>query len=144
MAGVANPALTFTLTDFIEAGQSDQLTYDTFSLFNELNGVSIATYNIVSDYLSELKQTCVQIPKENITVDQLARYKYNPDLLAYDIYGTTQLDFIVLYCNNIIDPKEFDFHHRYLYLPRASVLQTFLSEIYSTDYSTLSQSEMYN
>lgn len=144
MAGVANPALTFTLTDFIEAGQSDQLTYDTFSLFNELNGVSIATYNIVSDYLSELKQTCVQIPKENITVDQLARYKYNPDLLAYDIYGTTQLEFIVLYCNNIIDPKEFDFHHKYLYLPRASVLQTFLSEIYNADYNVLSQSKMYN
>lgn len=144
MAGVANPALTYTLTDFIESGKSDQLTYDAFSLFNELNGINIATYNIVSDYMKELKQLCVQIPKENITVDQLARYKYNPDLLAYDVYGTTQLDFIVLYCNNIIDPKEFDFHHRYLYLPRASVLQTFLSEIYSTDYSTLSQSKMYN
>ena len=144
MAGVANPALTYTLTDFIEVGRTDQLTYDAFSLFNELNGINIATYNIVSDYMRELKQLCVQIPKENITVDQLARYKYNPDLLAYDIYGTTQLDFIVLYCNNIIDPKEFDFHHRYLYLPRASVLQTFLSEIYSTDYSTLSQSKMYN
>ena len=144
MAGVANPALTYTLTDFIEVGRSDQLTYDTFSLFNELNGINIATYNIVSDYMRELKQICVQIPKENITVDQLARYKYNPDLLAYDIYGTTQLDFIVLYCNNIIDPKEFDFHHRYLYLPRASVLQTFLSEIYSTDYNTLSQSKTYN
>ena len=144
MAGVANPALTFTLTDFIEAGRSDQLTYDTFSLFNELNGVNIATYNIVSDYLRELKQICVQIPKENITVDQLAKYKYNPDLLAYDIYGTTQLEFIVLYCNNIIDPKEFDFHHRYLYLPRASVLQTFLSEIYNADYNVLSQSKMYN
>ena len=47
MAGVANPALTYTLTDFIEVGRTDQLTYDAFSLFNELNGINIATYNIV-------------------------------------------------------------------------------------------------
>jgi hypothetical protein len=131
MAGVANPALTFTLTDFIEAGQSDQLTYDTFSLFNELNGVSIATYNIVSDYLSELKQTCVQIPKENITVDQLARYKYNPDLLAYDLYGSTQLDFVILFINDMIDPKDFDI--KTIKLIRASVMKQLLSDVYNTN-----------
>lgn len=143
MAGKSNPALTFTLSDFIEAGKTDQLTYTKFSLVSELNGVKYASFNIVADYLDVLKKICVQIPRENITQAQIAKYKYNPDLLAYDIYGSTQLEFIVLYANNIIDPKEFDFHNRYLYLPRASVLQRFLSDVYNAEYDILGQSSYY-
>jgi hypothetical protein len=143
MAGIANPANTYTLEDFVATGQSDQLTYSRFSIIEEINGVKFASYNILSDYIKELKQICIKIPKKNITQAQLARYKYNPDLLAYDIYGSTQLEFVVLYCNDIIDPKDFDFHNRYLYLPKASVLQQFLSTIYNADYQTLTNSIMY-
>ena len=143
MAGISNPSMTYTLEDFIEAGQSDQLTYTKFSIINEINGVKFASMNIVSDYINELKKLCVPVPKENITPEQIARYKYNPDLLAYDLYGSTQLEFIVLYCNNIIDPKEFDFHNKYLYLPKASVLQSFLSSVYQSEYNTLQNSIMY-
>ena len=144
MAGISDPAKTYTLSDFVEAGENDQITYAKFSVINEINGIKFTSFNIVDTYLDELKKICVKIPKENITAVQLARYKYNPDLLAYDIYGSTQLDFIVLYCNNIIDPKDFDFHNRYLYLPKASVLREFLSEVYSADYQTLSQSPSFN
>lgn len=144
MAGISNPAKTYTLSDFVEAGQNDQITYSKFSVINEVNGIKFASFNIVDTYLDELKKICISIPKENITPVQIARYKYNPDLLAYDVYGSTQLEFIVLYCNNIIDPKDFDFHNRYLYLPKASVLREFLSEVYSADYQTLSQSPSFN
>ena len=139
MAGVSNPATTYTLSDFIKAGRGDQLTYSHFTISEEINNISIPSHNIISDYMDELKKLCIQIPKENITAEQYARYKYNPDLLSYDIYGTVQLDFIVLYCNNIIDPKEFDLHNKYLYLPRASVLQDFLSNVYSADYNVLKE-----
>ena len=139
MAGIANPAVTYTLTDFIAAGEGDELTYNNFTITGEINNIRFPSHNVVSDYMDELKAICVKIDKANITPVQIARYKYNPDLLAYDVYGTVQLDFIVLYCNNIIDPKEFDFHNKYLYLPRASALQEFLSQIYNTEYGTLSK-----
>jgi hypothetical protein len=142
MAGISDPAYTYTLEDFVQTGQQDQLTYSYFSVVNEINGIKFTTYNIVNDYLDELKKLCVAIPKENITVEQVAKYKYKPDLLSFDIYGSTQLDFIILYCNNIIDPKEFDFHNKYVYLPKASVLQQFLSEIYNADYDLIRRSNM--
>jgi hypothetical protein len=135
-----DPAHTYTLEDFVSFGRSDELTYPEFSVIRELNGVKFATYNIIDNYLDELKDVCLKISKDNITSSQIARYKYNPDLLAYDIYGTTQLDYIVMKCNGVIDPKEFDFHNKYLYLPKASVLQAFLSAVYNADYETLSTS----
>jgi hypothetical protein len=140
MAGISDPAKTYTLEDFVEAGENDEVTYTRFSIIRELNGIKYASYNILDNYLDELKKICVRIPKENITVQQLSRYKYNPDLLAYDIYGSTQLEFVVLYCNGIIDPKDFDFHTRYIYLPKASILREFLSSVYTADYDTVASS----
>lgn len=133
MATISNPATTYTLTDFINEGVNDQLTYRNFSITRTTNYAEMADQNMVDMYLDELKKLCIQIPVENISSDQIAAYKYQPDLLAYDVYGSTQLDFIVLICNGIIDPKEFDFRFRYLTLPKASVLQQFLSSVYNSE-----------
>ena len=142
MAGISNPSMTYTLEDFIEAGQSDQLTYTKFSIINEINGVKFASMNIVSDYINELKKLCVPVPKENITPEQIARYKYNPDLLAYDLYGSTQLDFVILFINDMIDPKDFD--RTRIYLPYASALSEFLDRVYTANYTLLQQNRLDN
>jgi hypothetical protein len=131
MAGIANPANTYTLEDFVATGQSDQLTYSRFSIIEEINGVKFASYNILSDYIKELKQICIKIPKKNITQAQLARYKYNPDLLAYDIYGSTELDFVIMQMNGIIDPKDFDLPT--LKLVYKSDLANIMNRIYSAE-----------
>lgn len=133
MARASNPATTYTLTDFIKEGKSDNLTYNKFSIIRTTNYADMADQNMIDMYLDELKKLCIKIPIENITSEQIASYKYSPDLLAYDIYGTTQLDFIVLICNGIIDPKEFDFSFKYLVLPKASVLSQFLSDVYNSE-----------
>ena len=140
MAGISNPALSYTLEQFVDEGKSDQLTYSNFSVIREINGIKFTSFNILDSYLDELAKICIKIPRENISTAEVQRYKYNPDLLAYDIYGTVQLDFVVMLCNGIVDPKEFDFHNRYLLLPRASVLQEFLSKVYNADYRTLNDS----
>lgn len=133
MASKSNPALTATLEDFIQEGKTDQLTYKNFSITNQIGNISFVETNIIDFYLDELKAICVEIPIENITQEQIVKYKYQPDLLAYDIYGSTQLDFIVLICNGIIDPKEFDFKIKSLLLPKASTLKTYLSEIFRSE-----------
>lgn len=126
-----DPALTYTLSDFVELGQQDEMTYSNFAIIRYKMSTEFAEQNVVDYYLSELKSICLKIT--SFTTEEIARYKYSPDLLAYDIYKSTQLDFIILLCNGIIDPKEFNFKRKYLLLPRASVLQEFLSQVYNSE-----------
>ena len=133
MASKSNPALTNSLDDFIVEGQTDELTYHNFSITRKTNYAEFSDTTLIDLYLQELKTICIEIPIENVTPAQISKYKYQPDLLAYDIYGSTQLDFIVLICNGIIDPKEFDFKIKSLYLPKASALMELLSQIYRSE-----------
>lgn len=126
-----DPAKTYTLQDFIDVGKQDELTYRNFSILRYNMQTEFAEQNILDYYLRELKNLCVKVNK--ITHEDIVKYKYNPDLLAYDIYGSTQLDFIILLCNGIIDPKEFDFKRNYLLLPQATVLNEFLSRVYNSE-----------
>lgn len=129
----STPALTYTLNDFIKEKQSDDLTYSKFSIIREKYYTKFTETGLLDYYMRDLKDTCIQIPIENITFEQKAKYKYQPDLLAYDIYGSTQLDFVVLLCNGIIDPKEFDLKCAYLSLPRRSALIRLMSNVYRSE-----------
>ena len=52
-------------------------------------------------------------------------------MLSYDVYGSVQLDFIIMLLNDCIDPKEFD--KKTVILPYASVLASFLNTVYSKE-----------
>lgn len=123
-----DPALTYTVDQFISTKFSDELTFRNFSILEVIDNVELLDHNLIEDYLPELQSICIDAPLDN---EQYNRYKYAPDLLAYDLYGSTQLDFIILYANNIIDPKEFNF--RTVKLPYASKLKTFLSSVYNSE-----------
>lgn len=133
MADKSNPAKTYTLDDFILEGKTDQLTYKNFAITTQTDYASFVETGLLDYYLKELRSISVEIPIENVTHDQIIRYKYQPDLLAYDIYGSVQLDFVVMLCNGIIDPKEFDFKVTSLILPQASTLMEFLSQVYRSE-----------
>ena len=142
MAAKNDPALTYTLSDFVEIGKQDEMTYTNFSIIQYRMSTEFAEQNVVDYYLSELKSICLKIT--SFSEDEINRYRYAPDLLSYDVYGTTQLDFIVLLCNGMIDPKDFDFKRKYLLLPRANVLQEFLSQVYNSesDWLNLNRTEL--
>jgi hypothetical protein len=69
--------------------------------------------------------------------EEYKKYKYCPDLLAYDVYGSVQLDFVILILNDIFDPKEFV--NKTIRLVPASVLQQFLNEVYGKEYGWIQQ-----
>ena len=126
-----NPAKTYTLSDFVAMKNQDELTYANFAIFDYKFGEKFVEESLIYYYIKELKSTCVKV--NSLTLEEIAKYKYAPDLLSYDIYGTTSLDFVILLCNGIIDPKEFDFKRSYLMLPRASSIATMLSAIYNSE-----------
>ena len=136
---ISNPALTYTLDDFISMQISDDMTYYNFSILEIIDGVQHLDHNLVEDYLKELEATCVTLELSN---EEMSRYRYNPDLLAYDIYGSVQLDFIILLLNDMIDPKDFD--RKKLKLPYASSLSIFLNTLYSKESNYINENRANN
>ena len=62
--------------------------------------------NLLYDYEDELQDISTTIA---LNAREKAKYKYKPWLFAYDVYGSTESQFLVMMMNGIIDPKEFDF-----------------------------------
>ena len=120
-------ALTYTLEDFVKMQVSDQLTFRNFSTVAVVNGVELTDKNLIEDFLPELMKNAITV---DLSREEYLKYKYAPDLLAFDVYGSVQLDFIILYMNGIIDPKDFDF--KTLKLVRSSILRDFLNHVYGS------------
>lgn len=120
-------ALTYTLEDFIKMQVSDQLTFRNFSTVAVVNGVELTDKNLIEDFLPELMKDAIDV---DLSRDEYIKYKYAPDLLAYDVYGSVQMDFLILYMNGIIDPKDFDF--KTIKLVRSSILKQFLNHVYGS------------
>ena len=125
---ITDPALTYTLDQFIASKINDEMTFRNYSIIEVINGLELYDHNIIEDYLAELDSLCQTI---ELSFEEFNKYKYAPDLLAYDVYGSTQLDFVVMYANGIIDPKDFVF--KKIKLPYASTLSTFMSNVYNAE-----------
>lgn len=131
---ISNPALTYTLDDFISMQISDDMTYYNFSILEVIDGVEHLDSNLVEIYLEELKSQCVSV---QFSEEELKKYKYNADLLAYDLYGSVQLDFVILLLNDMYDPKEFT--KKNVILPHSSTLSKFLNDVYSKEEGYIQQ-----
>ena len=129
-----DPSLTYTLDDFVAMQMSDDMTYYNFSILEVVNSVEHLNINLVEEYSSILKDQALQV---ELTDEEYKKYKYCPDLLAYDVYGSVQLDFVILILNDIFDPKEFV--NKTIRLVPASVLQQFLNEVYGKEYGWIQQ-----
>lgn len=127
-----DPAVTFNVDDFISMKISDQLTYYNFSILEKNKGVEHLDFNLIDSYIDLLNTE-----KITFTDEQFRKYKYHPDILAYDVYGSVQLDFIILALNDMCDPKEFN--RKTIYLPYASELKTFLDDVYSANSTLINQ-----
>ena len=89
-----------------------------------------------------LRNHC-KIPKGHCPNNkQYKKYKYAPDLLAYDVYGTVQLDFVILKINGLIDPNDFDM--KTVKLPYRSQLKAFLSAVYNKESGYIQQNRYDN
>lgn len=124
------PAEACTLKDFVALQDQDELTYRNMSILRFQFGVEFAEDSVLDYYLNELKSICLELP---ITFEDKVKYRYAPDMLSYDCYGTTQLDWVILLCNGIIDPKDFDMSGTYIRAPKRSDLRKFLSRVFNAE-----------
>ena len=122
-----------TVEEFIESNAgSKSINYYNFNILQqeEVSGetLQLLDMNIVDDYIDELQSVCVNV---QLSDKELMKYSYNPGLLAYDVYGSTELEFVILKLNGVIDPKDFNFPT--IKLVEVSVLEDILSTIYSAE-----------
>lgn len=131
-----DPAKTHTVEDFIDMKSNDDYTYAIMALYMQSivdKTVIYSSDNVLYTYLKELKSYSI---KYTFTEDEYYKYRFRPKLLAYDIYGSTELYFIILALNDMCNIK--DFNKRTLNLLYKSDLSDLLSQIMETETNRLS------
>ena len=102
---------TYTVEDFIELGKSiDDIQYSKFAILSKAannveNPILYAEHNVIYDYEEEFKLLSQTI---EMTDSEYHKYRFKPKLLAYDLYGSTELFFTILYINGMYNIKDFD------------------------------------
>ena len=127
--GIASTTLKEYIADYKD--QQLKLTdYFTFEWLNdESNDIYIKTIeeNILSKHTNFLSTNKTKV---TITDDEYRKYRCNAHWLSQDVYGTTELWFLILHANELYSESEFNTKEFYIY--SKSVLDK-LSEIISVE-----------
>lgn len=130
---------TSTIEQFIQYRTDDTVSYNNFSFKDKYGNIIYPIKNIIDDYTEELQELTVDITMSD---SEFLKYKYRPKVLANDIYGNSELDFLILAINGICNAKEFDSKDiklirdddldNLVYGANKEDLDTYNSDIYST------------
>lgn len=128
---MSDSTTTSTLESFINYKNLDNnVYYKDLSIFEKsIDGKSVLlTYNILNDYRKEIFDFVIPI---TLTNEEFQKYQYQPKKLAYDLYGSTEYYYMILFINSMTNIKEFN--RRRINLMRAKDMSSVLSAIYSSE-----------
>lgn len=127
------PATAYTLSSFIELGRATDIISYTKLCYRERHGdISYVVKNVLDDYIYEMKTLAVKVQLDS---KELMKYKYNPKVLSYDLYGTTEFYPFILILNDMCNIREFD--QDILWMVPKTRLLSFLSDIYNIESSDI-------
>ncbi len=99
----------YTITDYIKTYNEDSISFSTLHL-KEVNTLSssdkivLLSDSILDKYDDVLKK---YITTKTLTNEEYRKYQYNPKYLSYDLYGTTELWFLILHANQLYSITQF-------------------------------------
>ena len=128
---MSDSTTTSTLESFINYKNLDNnVYYKDLAIFEKsIDGKSVLlTYNILNDYRKEIFDFVIPI---TLTNKEFQKYQYQPKKLAYDLYGSTEYYYMILFINSMTNIKEFN--RRRINLMRAKDMSNVLSAIYSSE-----------
>ena len=108
------PADTYTLKQFISMKSTDEITYRNLSILDSSHGLEILDHNLLRDYIPLLDDVIVTV---TLSTEEMVRYRYAPDLLAYDVYGTPDLGLMIMILNDKECPSKFILRKRIRLIP---------------------------
>lgn len=124
-----------SIKEYINEFQDQSLKMTDFFLFEILSNTNQQEYiktieeNILARHQSFLEENKVKI---TITDDEYRKYRCNAHWVSQDIYGTTELWFLILHANELYSESEFTMKEFYVY--NKSVMEK-LSEILAIEES---------
>lgn len=103
----------YTLEEFIRLYEtedlkiSDLFLQDVFPADNGNSNKKIILNDtaLTDKYLEELRPS---VAKVSFNTQEYVKYKYNPKLLSYEVYGTTELWYLILRINELYTAADFD------------------------------------
>lgn len=115
--------LDMTIKDYITHYNNEDITFSEFFLkqvfVTDAGKKLLMNFeNLIIKYMPELKEMKVKVSLSN---EEYSRYKFNPKLLSFDIYGTTELWFLILEANELHTISQFD--SKTIYLFRADIIE---------------------
>ena len=125
---------TYTVEDFIELGKDiDDIQYSKFAILSKAvssvtNPILYAEHNVIYDYEEEFKKLALTV---EMTDNEYNKYRFKPKLLAYDVYGSTELFFPILFINGMCNIKDFD--RKTIKLIRKDYMIQLLEAIYNAE-----------
>ena len=126
---ILKPQDTYTLDQFIACKSDTDICYNNLSFIDEHDGIKFNTYNVLSDYIDEIRdEYCIRI---KLNQDQMFKYIYKPKLLCNDIYGNGELAFIIMEINDMCSIK--DFTKDVLLMPTKDNMKLITKRIYNSD-----------
>lgn len=98
-----------TIDDYIRAYKNEDLTIDALYLQKVLttkkNYLILNWDNLMVKYMPEFRAIKKRI---RLNDKEYIKYRYNPKRLSYDLYGTTELWFLIMEANELYSIYEFD------------------------------------
>lgn len=130
---VVKPYETASMEDFVLSKTSSANSYHSFSLIDLVKtdgdtNIAFPVFNVLNDYFDEIREKRIKI---ELNDNEYVKYRFRPKLLAFDLYGNTELAFLILELNDIFSPRDFDL--RELYLLRKDTLTSMLTSIKSSE-----------
>lgn len=106
-----------TIKDYISKYNSEEVTFAALffkQLFEPNKGTNmiVNSESLVLKYYDELKANKIKI---ELSESEYMRYRFNPKIMSYDLYGTTELWFLIIDANQLHSSIEFDLKVVYLY-----------------------------
>lgn len=138
------PQETYTLNQFIEMKDIDKLVYRRYSIMQRSLTNEELVYcidNVIYTYMEEMNARRKIV---SVTETERIKYAYKPKLLAYDIYGSTELFFLLLALNGMCNLKQFDLSERRFFALTPQDASTYMSNIYNaeSEYIRLNRSNL--
>ena len=116
----------YTLSNFIREYGVEDLRVDAFHLKEVFfqdgmnHKIVVNGDNIADKYAIELEENKKTV---EFTTKEYYKYRFNPKVLSYDLYGTTELWFFILMANELYSISEFNLKKLVLY--DASIISKF-------------------
>ena len=118
------PYNTFTIDQYISCHSDTIACYKNLSFIDRSGHIDYSTWNVVSDYVDELRDLCVNV---ELSDEELEKYKYRPKLLCHKIYENAELAFLILIINDMYSTKQFNRKH--LLLPQRTVMKAITKQL---------------